>query len=441
MKDFFVKVKEFCSDNKKYVGVAAVLLCLIILLAVVTANGKKDKKENTEVTEQTQVSVEDFQFETEYTDDKKDEITQLLQNYYTAYVSADLDTLANIAYPMTDNEKSYIGVVSQYYETVSDITVYSKAGLENGSYFVSVENNIKFYGVDTVAPTLDFFYIATDDNGQLYINNVYSNFNRTYAEEELDSGIVSLISKYTSDSDFANLQESVQSKYDEAVNSDANLKEMLETTLTGAIKQWYTTVRVDNSTQTTEQSTEQTTEQSSQQQADDQAATDQSSQATDQNAQNAQNTDQAAQNTADQNAQNAQNTDQAAQNTADQNAQNAQNTDKAAQNTTDQSAQNTTAQAAQNTADQSAQNTADQSAQNTTDQAAQDTQPSEYAVQTTDVVNVRAIADPNGKLLGKLTEGVKLTAYGTYGEWTKISYSGSENGVGFIKTELLKTVE
>lgn len=415
MKDFFVKVKEFCSDNKKYVGVAAVLLCLIVLLAVVTANGKKDKKENTEVTEQTQVSVEDFQFETEYTDDKKDEITQLLQNYYTAYVSADLDTLANIAYPMTDNEKSYIGVVSQYYETVSDITVYSKAGLENGSYFVSVENNIKFYGVDTVAPTLDFFYIATDDNGQLYINNVYSNFNRTYAEEELDSGIVSLISKYTSDSDFANLQESVQSKYDEAVNSDANLKEMLETTLTGAIKQWYTTVRVDNSTQTTEQSTEQTTEQSSQQQADDQAATDQSSQATDQNAQNTQNTD------------------QAAQNTADQNAQNAQNTDQAAQNTTDQSVQNTT--------DQAAQNTADQSAQNTTDQAAQDTQPSEYAVQTTDVVNVRAIADPNGKLLGKLTEGVKLTAYGTYGEWTKISYSGSENGVGFIKTELLKTVE
>ena len=385
MKDFFIKVKEFCSDNKKYVGVAAVLLCLIILLAVVTANGKKDKKENTEATEQTQVSVEDFQFETEYTDDKKDEITQLLQNYYTAYVSADLDTLANIAYPMTDNEKSYIGVVSQYYETVSDITVYSKAGLENGSYFVSVENNIKFYGVDTVAPTLDFFYIATDDNGQLYINNVYSNFNRTYAEEELDSGIVSLISKYTSDSDFANLQESVQSKYDEAVNSDANLKEMLETTLTGAIKQWYTTVRVDNSTQTTEQ----TTEQSSEQQADDQTAADQSSQATDQNAQN----------------------------TTDQSAQNAQNTDQAAQNT------------------------ADQSAQNTTDQAAQDTQPSEYAVQTTDVVNVRAIADPNGKLLGKLTEGVKLTAYGTYGEWTKISYSGSENGVGFIKTELLKTVE
>lgn len=29
------------------------------------------------------------------------------------------------------------------------------------------KNNIKFYGVDTVAPTLDFFYIATDDNGHV----------------------------------------------------------------------------------------------------------------------------------------------------------------------------------------------------------------------------------------------------------------------------------
>lgn len=74
---------------------------------------KRNKKKIRKPQSRHRYLVEDFQFETEYTDDKKDEITQLLQNYYTAYVSADLDTLANIAYPMTDNEKSYIGVVSQ----------------------------------------------------------------------------------------------------------------------------------------------------------------------------------------------------------------------------------------------------------------------------------------------------------------------------------------
>ena len=44
---------------------------------------------------------------------------------------------------MSDNEKSYIGVVSQYYESVNDITPYTKNGLKKGTYFVSVKNSIK----------------------------------------------------------------------------------------------------------------------------------------------------------------------------------------------------------------------------------------------------------------------------------------------------------
>lgn len=52
-----------------------------------------------------------------------------------------------------------------------------------------------------------------------------------------------LISKYTASSEFADLHEEVQKAYEQAVGSDANLKTMLETTLTGAIKQWYTSVR------------------------------------------------------------------------------------------------------------------------------------------------------------------------------------------------------
>ena len=118
--------------------------------------------------------------------------------------------------------------------------LYTKNGLKKGTYFVSVKNSIKFTGVDTQAPTLDFFYIETGKDGKLFINNVYSNFNRTYCENELDDDIMELISKYTASSEFADLHEEVQKAYEQAVGSDANLKTMLETTLTGAIKQWYT---------------------------------------------------------------------------------------------------------------------------------------------------------------------------------------------------------
>ena len=168
-----------------------------------------------------------------------------------------------------------------------------------------------------------------------------------------------------------------------AVGSDANLKTMLETTLTGAIKQWYTSSGIANlkksdaDTQTTEEDT---------QQADD------ASQSGDQ-----------------------QTTDANAGQTADQ-----QTTDANAGQTTDQQTTDTNA-ANQQTAEQP--------------QA-----PAEYQVVTKDVVKVRDGASTDAKELGLLKEQVTLTAYGTEGDWTIVSYSAGTNGRAYIKTENLQTV-
>lgn len=372
MKDFFNKetldnIKQFCAENKKYVGVAGVLVGLILILIVVVAGGNNGRQSNTEAGSQTEISVKDFEFEKDYTNDAKDDISTLLADYYKAYVGDDLDTLGKLATPMSDNEKSYIGVVSQYYESVNDITPYTKNGLKKGTYFVSVKNSIKFTGVDTQAPTLDFFYIETGKDGKLFINNVYSNFNRTYCENELDDDIMELISKYTASSEFADLHEEVQKAYEQAVGSDANLKTMLETTLTGAIKQWYTSSGIANlkksdaDTQTTDQQT----------------------------------------------------TDANAGQTTDQNA--GQTTDPNAGQTTDA-------------------NTANQQP------AEQPQAPAEYQVVTKDVVKVRDGASTDAKELGLLKEQVTLTAYGTEGDWTIVSYSAGTNGRAYIKTENLQTV-
>ena len=383
MKDFFNKetldnIKQFCAENKKYVGVAAILIGLILILIVVVAGGHNDRRSDTESGSQEEISVKDFEFEKDYTNDAKNDISTLLADYYKAYVGDDLDTLGKLATPMSDNEKSYIGVVSQYYESVNDITPYTKNGLKKGTYFVSVKNSIKFTGVDTQAPTLDFFYIETGKDGKLFINNVYSNFNRTYCENELDDDVMELISKYTASSEFADLHEEVQKAYEQAVGSDANLKTMLETTLTGAIKQWYTSSGIANlkksdaDTQTTEADT---------QQADD-ASLSGDQQTTDANA--------------------GQTTDQ-------------QTIDPNAGQTTDA-------------------NTANQQP------AEQPQAPAEYQVVTKDVVKVRDGASTDAKELGLLKEQVTLTAYGTEGDWTIVSYSAGTNGRAYIKTENLQTV-
>ena len=401
MKDFFNKetldnIKQFCSENKKYVGVAVILIGLILMLIVVVAGGNNGRHSDTESESQAEISVKDFEFEKDYTNDAKDDINTLLADYYKAYVSDDLDTLGKLATPMSDNEKSYIGVVSQYYESVNDITPYTKNGLKKGSYFVSVKNSIKFTGVDTQAPTLDFFYIETGKDGKLFINNVYSNFNRTYCENELDNDIMELISKYTASSEFADLHEDVQKEYEQALGADANLKTMLETTLTGSIKQWYTSSGIANlkksdaDTQTTEADT---------QQADDAS----------------QNSEQ-------------QNTDANAGQNADQ-----QTTDANAGQNADQ--QTTDANAGQNTDQQ----TTDSNAANQ-QPAEQPQAPAEYQVVTKDVVKVRDGASTDAKELGLLKEQVTLTAYGTEGDWTIVSYSAGTNGRAYIKTENLQTV-
>ncbi|MFA9226905.1 MAG: hypothetical protein ACEQR7_00540, partial [Agathobacter rectalis] len=66
--------------------------------------------------------------------------------------------------------------------------------------------------------------------------------------------------------------------------------------------------------------------------------------------------------------------------------------------------------------------------------------PAEYQVVTKDVVKVRDGASTDAKELGLLKEQVTLTAYGTEGDWTIVSYSAGTNGRAYIKTENLQTV-
>ena len=71
MKDFFNRetldnIKQFCTENKKYVGVAGVLVGFILILIVVVAGGNNGRQSNTEAGSQTEITVKDFEFEKDY---------------------------------------------------------------------------------------------------------------------------------------------------------------------------------------------------------------------------------------------------------------------------------------------------------------------------------------------------------------------------------------
>lgn len=363
MKDFFSKIdfdkiKNFCLDKKRYIGAVGLFVIFVLILAFMAK--PVDPDVSTNGTEITGNVADNFQFDKDYAVDKDAAMTELLNSYYTAYASDDLETLEQVARPISNNEKSYIGVLSQYYESIQNMKYYSKAGLTEGSYFVSVYNEIKFYGVDTLAPTLDFFYVETDDEGKLYINNLYSIFNLSFAENTMDSDVYAVVQKYMQQEDFAALQQEVQAKYNEALTADANLANMIQSTLDGAIKQWAASINAIQESTENGTEVEPTTEAPAEDTNTDETTVDE---------------------------------ENADDGNADETAGDNQNAEE-----TDQS---------------------DVQSEETT---AEEETPSTWTVQTTDGVNIRGSASTDGTKLGRCDMGTRFTAVGTEGDWTKVEY-------------------
>jgi hypothetical protein len=191
------------------------------------------------------------------------ELVELIKNYYEAYASADLETLETLAQPLGDNEKSYIGAFSDYYEEFQNITCYSMQGATEDSYLVSVCYDLKFYEVDTPAPGMDFFYVERDGKGNLVINNLYSAYNFAFAEEEKDDDLYTLIAAYEKSDAVVELQEQVQKRYEEAIKSDEKLANLVGGTMRDVMAKWRDSIAAQTDTQVAEAETEKATEKES----------------------------------------------------------------------------------------------------------------------------------------------------------------------------------
>lgn len=254
-------ILTFIKQNIRYFAAGALFLVLVLVL--VNCGTKKDGTQVNMVNPATETTAE-AETQEAFQVDTYEDVNALINQYFTAYAAGDVDTIAAIATPITDNEKSYIAEYSKYVDSYENIQCYTKHGLDDKSYMVSARIDIKFTGADTPAPGLDFFYVRTQDDGSLIIDNLYSQYNRRIRENAVDTSVQSLIEEYENSDDLIALQQEVQSKYDEALASDANLADILNIKLPAAIVQWKQNILAQaaaESTETTEQPEEtQTTE-------------------------------------------------------------------------------------------------------------------------------------------------------------------------------------
>lgn len=229
-------VIDFCRRNIKYIAVGIVIVILIIVLAVVSTRKEAGPKEGPgeigELTQGEKGGQEEFQV------DAIPEINTLIQNYYTAYAAGDVAGMEACATPITDLEKGYIGLVSQYIAGYQNIKCYTKKGLAEGEYAVSVSMDMSFEGAESTAPGLEFFYVRTNEAGAYYIDNLYSQFNLRNRELELDSQVTAFISSYEQQEDFVKLSSEIQQKYEAALATDEALNTIANQTVPQVLKNW-----------------------------------------------------------------------------------------------------------------------------------------------------------------------------------------------------------
>jgi len=244
---------DFCKKNIKYIAAGAVGVAVLIILIVtlnkadktedpkepdkvVTDEGNNEQEEVKDDPEtEKEAEEEDPGYET-YKENEVQEINDLVAKYYRLYAEGNTERVEKLVKPLYSVQKISISAFSNYIEGFENIVCYTKKGVEDDTYLLSVRYDMKFKDIDTVAPGLDFFYVRRNKNGNFFLDNRYSRFNTGEEAVDKDEEVVALLKDFDLQDDVIALYKDVEEKYSEALSSDKKLKKLLETTIPDALE-------------------------------------------------------------------------------------------------------------------------------------------------------------------------------------------------------------
>ncbi len=209
-------------------------LITVLIAVLVLASNKNNEAAQAAGSEETETAQNTYDVNT------NEEIRELIRSYYDAYAVGDTAALEQIVKPLSDEEKGFVAMFSEYVDEYENLTCYQKQVPGENSYMVNAAVDILFSGVDTPAPGLDFFYVETNEDGSLYINNLYCQFNSMMEVDPVNPKTQSMIEDYEEQMDVVLLKESVQKRYESAVMADPALGELISSTIRDAYTSWAT---------------------------------------------------------------------------------------------------------------------------------------------------------------------------------------------------------
>ena len=145
------------------------------------------------------------------------EVNALIQKYYQAVLNGDIDAVMEISNSVADTEQIRIKELSKYLESYPTVDVYTKPGPEENSFIAYVYYLVKFNGYENAVPGIEAYYICTDEEGKLYMN-----------EGIVPVAVTEYINNVNMDEDVVELFNKVAVEYNDLLVSDPGLSIFLQ---------------------------------------------------------------------------------------------------------------------------------------------------------------------------------------------------------------------
>ena len=214
--------KGFLSRNLKIVLPAVLLVCVLITVIVAITAGKREEAgKEVAAVEVEQIPEESIATaiatpEVALEENAVPAVNTFIEKYYDAMASGDLEALSTMNNYIDDTERIRIQENSKYIEQYENLDVYTKSGPVEGAYLAYVYSEIKFKDYETLVPGMQAYYLCTDDQGNIFVN-----------DGEEDASVTSYIREVSLQDDVVDLNNKVAVAYNDMLAEDEELSAFL----------------------------------------------------------------------------------------------------------------------------------------------------------------------------------------------------------------------
>lgn len=206
---------------KLMLGWSLFILCCVLAYAVLGVpfgQGKTISEEEKKAVLDEKVDVdEEHDTIVPYEKDADEELNAFIESYFNAITTCDNLALQDMVTDSSEyNDVESLKKKAEYITGYTNITVYTKAGLDEGSFVAFVVANLTIAGVNSSPYDIITLYIVNGSRGYLVNNGTLSEDAQIYIE------------KIKGDKDIQKIYRSVEKKNNELKEKDVSLREFYD---------------------------------------------------------------------------------------------------------------------------------------------------------------------------------------------------------------------